>query len=508
MSHNKNLFTQVQMKRPGKSVFNLSHDHKLSCNMGDLVPVLALDLVPGDKVSLSQKALARLMPMVAPMMHRVDVRFETFFVPNRLTWKNFEKFIMQEKVDGTIPAAPYFECNGFNQDFLYTKLCDHFGIPARTNNAGVAEQISLLPFAAYQLIWNTLYRDQNLQPEVECQLYDGLHINPYLAGLLTMRKRAWEHDYFTSALPFAQKGDPVAIPMADFNDVPVRVNDGTGGGLYSLDGTPNNVGAIGGTANGNVNDDFLYADTSQLQNTATTINDLRRAFRLQEWFEKKARGGSRYAELILSFFGVKPEDYRLQRPEMVTGTKSPIQISEVLNTTGTEDAPQGTMSGHGITAIDGNTASYYAKEHGYLITIMSVMPRTAYQQGIPKHFQKFDPLDYYWPQFANIGEQQILNREVFAYTNQGGDTFGYTPRYSEYKYMANRVSGQFRDTLNFWHMGRIFDTIPALNASFIQANPTHRVFAVTDPDDDKILMHVFNQIRAVRPMPFFGTPTI
>lgn len=198
---------------------------------------------------------------------------------------------------------------------------------------------------------------------------------------------------------------------------------------------------------------------------------------------KNARGGTRYIESILSHFGVKSSDSRLQRPEYITGVKTPVVISEVLNTSGTVDQlPQGNMAGHGIAVSSGRSGSYYCEEHGYIIGIMSVMPKTAYQQGIPRTFLKFDPLDYFWPSFANIGEQEVANRELFAFTNTGSNTFGYVPRYAEYKFMPSRVAGDFATSLDYWHLGRIFNTQPSLNGTFIECTPeaTDRIFAVTD----------------------------
>jgi len=505
---NKNLFTQVQNTRPKKSAFDLTHDHKTSCNMGDLVPVLNMDCIPGDKIKVNQEALVRLAPMVAPMMHRCDVTFHTFFVPYRLLWKNWENFITQTKVANALPAFPFAQVDF--SDVESGTLPNYLGLPV---GAGAGqEKISLMDAAAYQLIWNEFYRDQNLQAPIvlpgEYLLTDGM--NGDFAGLFTLRKRAWEHDYFTSALPFAQKGDPVQIPIGEFGDVPVKFNV-QGSGVTTLTGDNGDPEVQLEWNDSQTPPGELYADTSTLSETAaTTINDLRRATKLQEWLEKKARGGSRYAEFILSMFGVKPQDYRLQRPEYVGGSKTPIQISEVLNMTGTEDAPQGNMAGHGISAVSSAPDFYRVSEHGMLMTIMSVMPKTAYQQGIPKHMLKInDPFEYYFEQFANIGEQPILRKELYGFGENGNDVFGYTPRYSEYKYMNNRVSGEFATTLNFWHMGRILpdETAATLNAAFIQANPTHRVFAVTDPADHKLWIHVLNRVRAVRPMPYFGTPT-
>jgi len=493
-----NLFNAIKLTKPKNNVFDLSHDVKLSLDMGNLVPTLCLECVPGDKFNIGCDSLLRFAPLVAPVMHRIDVYMHYFFVPNRILWPNWENYITNTKVAGSLPAFPTFLINSSN----YSKLHDYLGIP--TPLGAFDEIVSAFPQAAYQKIFNEYYRDQNLQTEVDYLLSDGS--NTANTALNTLRKRAWDHDYFTAALPFAQKGDPVGLPLAGFNDVPVKiydVNDRT------VTAAPTDFDIASGNANEpNIPPDTLFAETSGLDAGTTTINDLRRAFRLQEWLEKAARGGSRYIENILSHFGVRSSDKRLQRPEYITGTKSPVIWSEVLNTSDTATAPQGNMAGHGVSVTQGSHGSYYCEEHGYIIGIMSVLPKTAYQQGIARHFLKTnDPFEFYWPSFANIGEQEIKNRELYAYTAAGDGVFGYIPRYAEYKYIPSRVAGDFRNTLNFWHEGRIFTGLPALNEAFISANPSDRIFAVTGGTDDHLYAHVLHKIRAVRSMPKFGTPS-
>lgn len=491
------------------SVFDLSHDVKLSCNMAQLVPVMCKEVVPSDKFRCSQEALVRLQPMVAPMMHRCDVSFHTFFVPSRLLWPNYEKWITNQKVAGNLPAAPTVTFSQAENPINVSSLMDYFGLPL-TAGTTVPETVSALPLAAYQFIWNEYYRDQNLQAEVDYELTDG--DNSENNDLYVLRKRAWEHDYFTAAAPTAQAGDPVTLPIAGFNDVPVRINTTTNpGGTGFLEnnspGIPNPVLVAGDAPTANVTED-MFAETSQLDAQSATINDLRTAFRLQEWLEKSMRGGKRLFENILIFFGLRSPDERLQRPEYIYGSKTPIQISEVLNTTGTDEAPQGTMAGHGVSVVQPKSGEYHVKEWGFIITIMSVLPRTAYQQGIERMWLKYnDPMQIYWPQFDHLGEQEIDTRELYAFNDASPDLFGYIPRYSEYKFSNSRVAGEFRTTLNFWHMGRIFEEMPALNEDFVVADPTHRVFAVTDPDESKLLIHVYNKVRAIRPMSKFSTPT-
>lgn len=508
-----NLFNSVQLIKPKKNVFDLSHDFKFSGDMGNLVPILVNECVPGDNFTIGCEAMVRFAPMLAPIMHRVDVSMHYFFVPNRILWDNWTDFVVNASVTAPVyPNIPVYHDYTVDQK----KFMDYMGVPPNSNASNVT-LINALPFAAYQCVYNEYYRDQNLVPSVDYKLNDGLNTN--VSALLTMRKRAWEHDYFTSSLPFAQKGNAVDIPIGAIEgDANVKFNQNTvtdpaTAGLYGTRSTPVFTETIlvdkGDPAPFGVIGD-LYADTSSLNIQPGTINDLRRAMRLQEWLEKNARGGTRYTENILMHFGVKSSDARLQRPEYITGIKSPIVISEVLNTTGQPDGlPQGNMAGHGIGVTSGKYGKYFCEEHGYIIGVMSVMPKTAYQQGIPRTYLKKDTLDYFWPSFANIGEQEVQNQELYAYTNTSEDTWGYVPRYAEYKYMPSRVAGEFRTSLDYWHLGRKFATEPALNQTFIECDPadTKRIFAVTE-GADTLYCHVYNKIKAVRPMPKFGTPML
>lgn len=508
----KNIFNSIQLKKPKKNFFDLTHDVKLSTNMGQLTPILTLEVVPGDSIELGCESIIRFAPMIAPVMHRMDVTMHYFFVPNRILWDNWEKFITNNGPNGTGPdiVAPYVEygtsATGYAPSIL--KFLDYLGVPPV--GAGQTSKISALPLAAYQCIYNEYYRDQNLIAPVDYKLVDGENFNTPddIVRLGTLRNRAWEHDYFTASLPFAQKGAAVDIPLGAVNgDAEIYLNSGASN--TTLSGSPISVNLLGDLNTGISGD--IYAQTDGLTVEPTTINDLRRAYRLQEWLEKNARGGTRYIESILSHFGVKSSDARLQRPEYITGVKTPVVISEVLNTSGTEgELPQGNMAGHGIAVSSGKSGSYYAEEHGYIIGIMSVMPKTAYQQGIPRTFLKLDPLDYFWPSFANIGEQEVQLQELYAFTANATDTFGYVPRYAEYKYMPSRVAGDFRNSLDYWHLGRIFSSEPTLSQEFVECTPedTERIFAVTDPDAQKLYCHVLNKIKAVRPMPKYGTPTI
>ena len=478
--------------------------------MGKLTPIMVMECVPGDKFDISCESLIRFAPLVSPVMHRMDVTMHYFFVPNRILWDQWENFITGNNlVDGVEPSPPILYLNQTTDPIK--SLSNYLGLPVPTN-VGTEFPVSALPFAAYQCIYNEYYRDQNLIDPVDYKLVNGG--NDANAHLRAMRYRAWEHDYFTSALPFAQKGPSLDIPLGEvtlkedwssgdttpkFREGDGSVNDGL---LVSTgSGDPDNAWI---NVQGDLNP-VAYDPAGSLEVTPTTINDLRTSFRLQEWLERNARAGTRYVENILAHFGVRSSDKRMQRPEYITGTKSPVVISEVLNTTG-ETLPQGNMAGHGVSVTSGKYGHYFCEEHGYIMGIMSIMPKTAYQQGVPRHFSKFDRMDYFWPAFAHLGEQEILNKEIFASGVPTDGVFGYTPRYSEYKYMPSRVAGDFQDSLDFWHLARIFDEQPALNQEFIECKPSQRIFAVEDPNEDYLYCHVLNKVSAVRRMPKFGTP--
>jgi len=507
-----NIFNSVQVQKPKKNVFDLTHDVKLSGKMGNLIPVLVNECVPGDTFQIGCDSLIRFAPLTAPVMHRMDVSVHYFFVPNRILWDNWEKFITDANSQHVLPFIDiYNNSGGTDWNAQRLKFADYLGVPPPPLGTSYSDRqaINALPFAGYQAIYNEYYRDQNLCPEIDYKLRDGNNWSNQtdIERLGNMRNRAWEHDYFTASLPFAQKGAAVDIPLGEINgNAQVYLNNPNGG--TTLTGAPYNAIADQ-LIDGSIDPDALLANTDGMELGATTINDLRRAFRLQEWLEKNARGGTRYIENILMHFGVRSSDKRLQRPEYITGVKTPVVISEVLNTTGEDGGlPQGNMAGHGVAVSTGKYGTYFCEEHGYIIGIMSVMPKTAYQQGIPKTYLKNDPLDFFWPSFAHIGEQPVINSEIYAYTATRDDTFGYVPRYAEYKFMPSRVAGDFRTTLDYWHLGRIFANQPALNQTFIECTPEQcdRIFAVQS-EEDYLFCHVLNKIRAVRPMPKFGTPT-
>lgn len=527
------IFDQVEHTSLPTNIFDLTHDRKLSCKMGNLVPIMTMDCIPGDKIKVQSSAMVRFQPMIAPFMHRVNVTIHHFFVPNRILWDGWENFITggPDGLDTSVP--PYFEEE--LQTLTRGSLADYMGLPVDTDVVAGAEarQFSAFPFAAYLAIYNDYYRDQNLIPEVNTDLTDGA--NTYLP-FSNLQFRAWQNDYFTSALPFTQRGPEATIPIvgeaqvvADSDNITIGANypvlrvittDALApGGADVRTGAPPTSGPFG-SINTQVGSTYtqtyldpngsLFADLSTA--TAAGIIDLRRAVRLQEFLEKSARGGSRYIESMQVHFGVISSDKRLQRPEYIGGSMTPIKVSEVLQTSSTDPtSPQGTMAGHAVSVGGGKSYGYEVEEHGYIISIMSITPESAYQQGIPRHYLRKDRYDYYWPDFAHIGEQAIMNDElvVEGTVDDGEDVWGYTPRYAEYKFINNTVHGDFKSSLDFWHLGRKFDTLPNLNAAFSIMRPedVDRIFAVQDGTDN-LLCQVINNVSARRKMPVFGTPKL
>lgn len=549
-----NIFNSIRMKRPRRNAFNLSYESKLTLNMGELVPIMCMPVVPGDKFRVKTESLVRLAPLVAPMMHRVNVFTHYFFVPNRLVWNQWEDFITKGVDGDDVPVLPSLRLSpdlvSSNPSAFFGDgtLWDYLGLPS-LKGVGGAEfpnpspngvtapqnyRVSSLPFRAYQLIYNEYYRDQNLTDPVDISLNSGFEDTLHALNLLQLRRRAWEKDYFTSALPWLQRGPEVTVPIQGSGDtldvkydrdvtttqrwVDSDLRSFENGVAYDATfSTEGNlhfsrlIGVNGGVGNRAPELDPNGTLKVNVDEMGININDLRTSNALQRWFERNARGGSRYIEQILSHFGVRSSDARLQRPQFLGGGRMPISVSEVLQTSSTDEtSPQANMAGHGISAGINNGFKHYFEEHGYIIGIMSITPRTGYQQGVPRDFTKFDNMDFYFPEFAHLSEQEVKNQELFLSSdiNYNGGTFGYAPRYSEYKYHQSEAHGDFRGNLSFWHLNRIFEDKPNLNTTFVECKPSNRVFATSEIEDDKFWVQMYQDVKALRLMPKYGTPML
>lgn len=514
------IFNNIQTRKPRLNKFDLSHEVKLSMKMGNLYPFICEDIVPGDKFKVNSEILLRLAPMISPVMHRVDVYTHYFFVPNRIIWNEWEDFITGGESGNLSPVHPTVAIQDSRKPlFVKGRLSDYLGLPPVETSDTLTEtvHVSALPFRAYAEIYNEYFRDQNLEEAVAFSKGSGA-VGTYeeTDRLTTVRNRAWEKDYFTSALPWSQRGGEAQIPLGtvapNYKSTSITATDA--GGVPGAGNIKIN-NAINGRLEDANSAPIRIENLDPMNVDATTINDLRKANRLQQWLEKSARGGSRYIEQMLVHFGVKSSDARLQRPEYLGGGKQPVVISEVLSTAGTtgETArPQGDMAGHGISVGRTNSFNKRFEEHGVIMAIVSVLPKSAYQQGIERKWTKFDKFDHYWPEFAHLGEQEIATEELwvdYKTPDLRTEVFGYQQRYAEYKYARSTVHGDMRTNLKHWHIARIFDNKPALNQSFVMADDIRKdIFAVTDPTVDELYVQIFNKVSALRPMPYFSIPSL
>lgn len=481
------------MKR-GK--FSLSHYKLLSLNMGELVPVSLVEVLPGDTVQQATTALLRAAPLLAPVMHPCHARIHHWFVPHRLIWDDFEDFITAGPDGEDDSVFPTITMPGGGGAALGS-LADYLGVPTGINSL----EVSALPFRGYAMIWNEWYRDQDLQTELTIDTTSG----PDTTTNTTLQNVGWEKDYFTSARPWESKGPEITISIGD--EAPVvfpttpQLSQVIAAERYTGAGAPENLGNLrtagGGsyditttTPAASASGDLVlrgsvpaptdaYADLSAA--SPVSINTLREAFALQRYQEARARFGSRYVE-YLRYLGVRSSDARLQRPEYLGGGSQTIQFSEVLQTAEGTD-PVGQLRGHGIGSVRSNRYRRYFEEHGYVFSCISVRPKTIYAQGLFRHWNRRTKEDFWQLELQHIGQQAVLNKEVYAAHASPNNTFGFQDRYDEYRRTESSVAGEFRTSvLDYWHLARIFSSSPALNATFVSSVPTKRVFAAQEND--------------------------
>ena len=527
MSSRTAPYSRATVHTPGRSLFNLSQEVKFTADMGYLYPVDVIDCVPGDVFNLAAQDVVRFQPLTAPVLHRIDLKVRSFFVPYRLLWADFETFITGGASGSEAPVPPRFAPMS-PADYAVGSLYDFFGFQPGQSPLGV--QPLLFPWMAYNMIWNEYFRDETLDSPV------------VITDNMQLAKVRWSKDYFTSSLPWQQRGTPIALPVSISGDTfawyqgyPVTGDDAitkiydSVGQLQPIYLNPlaqDNAFYIKNPANGggytNVNlINALNNNSINLSNadiTSFDVADLRYAVQLQRFFERSARAGSRYTEFLRAHFGVAPRDERLQRPEFIGGLKAPIIISEVLKTSTTDTtSPQGNMAGHGLAVDQSYIGKYRCEEYGCIMTLLVVQPVPAYTQGIPRQWIKPSRWDWYYPELVALSEQGIYNAELVVTdsSDHNKDIFGYQGRYDEMRTRMDRVAGEMRTTYAYWHLGRIFSTdhlkAPALNSEFLEMDPwsLKRIFAVPgteeSPVPDLVISHA-NIVKALRPLPIMPEP--
>ena len=463
------------VKKPKRSWQKLSHEIKFDSGFGTLVPFLCEEILPHDTIKLSTELFTRFTALISPAFQRCDARIEYFFVPNRLVWDDWEKFISNQMVNGTPQnyVKPYILLDDVLQDMVENSLFDYLGFPVAfkdangtmhypTNVLG-SNKVDVMPLRAYYKIWHDWYRDENMELGGEPRTNGGQITRSAEQAIWYLQSRSYPRDYFTSALPFAQGGEAPRVPL----QYPVRATGSNGFQLH-VDRSGALTGDGGWVKAGTAVPRFSFDNNNTIQ--GPTVEELRRTSAIQRWLEKNIRFGSRYVESIAAHFGIRPEDYRLDRAEYLGGGKVNVRISEVLQTSESGNTPLGDDGGHAIASGAARMRDYTAKEHGFLFGLLSFVPKASYGQGWPRKFNRWNATDYAFPEFDNLGEQPLYNQEIWSYDSNGSAVFGYKPRFDEYKHSYDRYCGQFRSNLAFWHLGRIFVSQPTLSSPFIYIN--------------------------------------
>jgi len=519
MNHDFSMIPSTNIQR---SMFNRSSGYKTTFDSGYLVPFFVDEALPGDTFHMKTSILARLTTPIVPIMDNMKLDYFFFSVPYRLVWDNWQKFNGEQKNPGDSTDYLIPQMNA-DSGFATGSIADYFGLP--TNVPGL--KVSSLPFRAYNLIYNEWFRDQNLIDSVPVITTDAdENMTNY-----KLLKRCKRHDYFTSCLPWPQKGDGVELalgtPTLVANDDGINFqwarkdyDEVVTDGITSFGAHVGDTHSLSMTEHGFDNLDYEmlgFGNKTGLSITNTdalTINSLRQAFQLQRMLERDARGGTRYTEIIRSHFGVISPDSRVQRPEYLGGGSMDINITPVLQTSSTDGvSPQGNLAAFGVSGAYKHGFSNSFVEHCFIIGMVCVRADLTYQQGIPRMFSRQTRYDHYWPSLAHLGEQAVLNKEIFA---QGGTkteiddaVFGYQERFAEYRYSPSKITGKMRSTdpltLDVWHLSQKFDTLPTLNKEFIEENPPiDRVIAV--PSEPQFMMDVFFDLKCARPMPTYSVP--